>query len=167
MGDWDYQDLSQTDLTGLPPEEFIGRTIIGSCLGRLKPRTVVFPEGTRDVRFEGCNLDNVLLPPGSVLVDKREAVSGLACCNRQFAQQRDGEFWLVDDKGAPTKPVREAEFDRLGLSKSPASIAIATAEKPIVDLAEDAKRETDIAAAKQLLADSGLGHLAGAFGADE
>jgi hypothetical protein len=54
----------------------------------------VFPPGTSGVRFVGCNLDNVKLPPGSVVDDG-------SCCRRQWVLRADlgKRHWPVDAKG--------------------------------------------------------------------
>ena len=51
----------------------------------------VFPAGSKNIRFVGCNLDNVALPPGSVVDD-------VSCCRRQWVLRADlgHRHWPVD-----------------------------------------------------------------------
>ena len=67
------------------PEEFTGKTFRGCGWSHETPETRVFPDGTKDVRFIGCRLDNVTLPPGSVL--------DADCSNYQYGVQPDGKDW--------------------------------------------------------------------------
>ena len=92
-----------TPLAKLPPEEFSGTTIRGSCLSCEVPDTPVFPAGTKALTFDSCNLDNVLLPPGSVVLDN--------CSARRFLVQPDGEDWLVDADNRPLRPLSAPDVE--------------------------------------------------------
>ena len=70
-------------LLHLKPEDLSGGAFRG-CGGSFEtPEQRVFPEGTMDVYFIGCRLDNVTLPPGSVL--------DADCSNYQYRAQADGK----------------------------------------------------------------------------
>ena len=84
-------------LLHLKPEEVSGKTFRGCGWSFEQPEAKVFPDGTKDVRFIGCRLDNVTLPPGSVL--------DADCSNYQYkVQAADGKDWageiVVDSKDA-------------------------------------------------------------------
>ena len=85
-------------LVGYPPESFVGR-IVGSCFAHETPNTEVFPPETV-CEFERCNLDNVKLPPGCVVLGD--------CSKRRYCAQADGEDWLVDVAGKPVEHIQAA-----------------------------------------------------------
>lgn len=65
------------------------------------PRVDIFPNGTENVIFEDCNLDNIKLPKNSTLIDSS---------NRQIRVQNDWEDWLCDADSKPLEPIRKEEF---------------------------------------------------------
>lgn len=64
---YSYKSFGLRTFLTTDPAEFSGTTIRGSGWSFETLETQVFPAGTKDVRFEACRLDNVTLPPGSVL----------------------------------------------------------------------------------------------------
>jgi hypothetical protein len=86
------------------PEEFTGKVFRGCGWSFETPLTQVFPEGVKDVRFVGCRLDNIVLPPGSVM--------DADCSHYQYKVQPDGKDWVgeitTDSKDA-TKTVFTAK----------------------------------------------------------
>lgn len=80
---WDLSD--RTDMDGI--------TIEGLCLSQESPREVLPPTLT-GVTFVDCNLDNVIIPSGNILIRTR---------NRRFLVQEDGLDWEIDADGNPIK----------------------------------------------------------------
>ena len=98
--EWSFGDFTGMVLLGYPPESFVGR-IVGSCFAHETPNTEVFPPETV-CEFERCNLDNVKLPPGCVVLGD--------CSKRRCCAQADGEDWLVDVAGKPLDHVHAAFY---------------------------------------------------------
>jgi hypothetical protein len=67
QADFDCIAFDKQTFLDRKPEEFTGKTFRGCGWSFETPEQRVFPEGTKDVTFVGCRLDNVTLPPGSVV----------------------------------------------------------------------------------------------------
>lgn len=151
MGKYSYGDFMQRQFIGEPAKDF-GGEVIGSCFQQNAPNTKVFPADTR-ATFVRCNLNNCEIPPGCTV--------GEGCVNHQHAEQNDREQWVLDAAGKPVKPLHEKEFDRLGVSKDPATIPVALVAKSPVRIADEkasavkeiAVKEAEIA---KLKADYGI-----------
>jgi len=96
MTDYSYKNFAGHILTHLPASDFIGITIRGSCFSHETPDAIVFPDGSKDMTFEDCNIDNVLLPPNSTVIRG---------CARRFKAQADGTDWIVDAQNNPIGPL--------------------------------------------------------------
>ena len=84
--------------------------IVGSCFSQEKPDSHVFPEDMTGVTFENCNLDNCIIPGGSI-VSK--------CLTRRFERQIDGEDWIIDENGKPVAPLNPVDHVRRGKEADP------------------------------------------------
>lgn len=98
------EQYSNADFTGRqfldrPAAEFAGE-IVGSCFHQYQPDTAVFPAGTV-CAFQGCNLDNVAIPPGCTLD---------GCTNKRIATI-GGEAYSVHADGSPIELLNQATFD--------------------------------------------------------
>lgn len=71
-----------------------GQEIRGSCFSQEKPDTHIFPETMHGVVFLNCNLDNVFIPEGNMMVN---------CSARRFQAQEDGLDWEIDEQNLPIK----------------------------------------------------------------
>lgn len=66
---YSYKNFRGADLTGEDPADFSHSTIVGSTFFQPNsPKTIVFPSGVIGITFERCNLDNVVLPEASILI---------------------------------------------------------------------------------------------------
>jgi hypothetical protein len=84
----------------IPP----GTVIRNSCFSCERPDSAPFPEKMRGVRFIGCNLDNVVIPPGNPDLGSNDR-----CSQRRFSVNPiDGKDWLVDATGKATQLLSEA-----------------------------------------------------------
>lgn len=84
---------SQKDFTGQsfknrPASEFSNTTIVGSCF--YQPNytdqavwTTIFPEGTTNVTFIACNIDNVKLPTNTTLTGELNSHRQFIIVNNQ------------------------------------------------------------------------------------
>ena len=87
-GEYDYKDYTNKNLLSENSESLQNITIVGSCFYQVEgPKTVIFPAGADNITFKNCNLDNVLLPSNSTLID---------CTNKNIIEI-DEEDWIVDD----------------------------------------------------------------------
>lgn len=81
----------------------------------------VFSDDLTGVTFYNCNLDNVFIPPGNIMVGGS---------NRSFEIQNDLEDWVME-KGMPIEPVNKKVFIKLGLSIDPKDIPAQKVSKAI------------------------------------
>lgn len=114
---YSYKSLKRQSFTGKDPKEFNDSEIVGAVFSQEEPFTDVFPALISKVKFTNCNLDNCNIPAGAT-------VSGGT--NKHFKTQADGEFWIVDKDKKPVEPLKPYRFDKLSLSKDPASLATVT-----------------------------------------
>lgn len=90
MNEYDNQDMTGWDLSDR--KDMSGLTITGLCLSHEKPEANVLPPDLTGTTFIHCNLDNVFISPGNMLIESS---------NRMFKCMEDGQDWLVDDNGNP------------------------------------------------------------------
>lgn len=83
----------------------------------------VFPDVMTGVRFYNCNLDNVLVPPGNIVIGGT---------NRRIALQNDLRDWEVDVQNKPSKVVNEKYWTDAGKSVDPIDIPA----QPLKDISE-------------------------------
>ena len=106
---------SNRDFTGWDfrqRESLAGLVIFGSCFSQETLRTRIFSVSLV-ATFIACNLDNVLVPAGCVVID---------CSRRKFRRQNDGEDWILNASDAPVEPIAKKRYLQLGLSVNPADI---------------------------------------------
>lgn len=72
--------------------------IYGSSFYHEKPDTKTFDDTLRGVTFINCNLDNIKVPMGNVLID---------CSTKRFMAMDDGFDWEVDKDN---KPIRKLQI---------------------------------------------------------
>lgn len=99
--------LSFKDFTGRGQTHFptVKGVVYGTCFSQEVPDSHVFPESMIGVTFIKCNLDNVHIPPGNIVID---------CWQRRFKVQNDRNDWLIDSKGLPMKPFNHKVFTKFG-----------------------------------------------------
>jgi len=111
---YSHKDFTQRTLTDTKPEEWNDTEVVNSCFYNEKPRTQVFPDGTKGVKFIRCNLDNVIVPKGCTTE---------GCSTRLIGVQNDLEDWILDQDLKPVEPLRKARYERLGLSVDPRNLS--------------------------------------------
>ena len=125
--------ISCKDFTGVASVDIPdGAYVYGACFAQETPDSKIFRASMRNVTFRNCNLMNCQIPEpnNNVLID---------CQVDSFKAQNDGNDWIVDDLGAPVKPLVHMVFTKLGLPMPlPKDIPAVRAEKP-VDLVAAAK----------------------------
>jgi len=85
----------------IPP----GTVINNSCFSCETPDSEPFPAKMRGVRFIGCNLDNVALPPGNP-----ELGANNRCSQRKFkVNPADKQDWTVNKGGKFLEPLSAGE----------------------------------------------------------
>jgi hypothetical protein len=110
---YSYNSFKRQSFVNVDPAEFNDTEIIGSSFYQDAHHTDVFSSNISGVTFTNCNLDNCNMPVGAT-------VNGGT--NKHFALQNDGEYWIVDESGAPVSPRDTDRFDYCGLSQDPTDI---------------------------------------------
>jgi len=119
LASYDYQDFTDRNFLDLPPEEFSGKIISGSCFYQQytpdgkEPPFEIFPPTVKDVTFVRCNLDNVKLPEGTKIIE---------CTNKIIKVQKDLDDWICNEEGNPIEPLNKELRIKAGISISPDSI---------------------------------------------
>lgn len=99
-------DYSFKDFTGRTNLGKMSGVIYGSCFSQETPGNHIFPDTMSGVTFIKCNLDNVFIPAGNIVID---------CWQRKFKVQNDMNDWLLDANNNPTMPFNHKVFTKLGL----------------------------------------------------
>lgn len=128
----DRTDYTGQDLSGRDPSEFPD-TITGSNFAQETPNSNAFPSMTGKT-FIDCNLDNVTVPGGNVLINSP---------NRRIEKQNDQEDWICDSGGNPLEPITKKAFIELGISIDPADIPISPTSEPIVTTKQREQTEAE------------------------
>ena len=123
---YSYADFMHQNFRDADPREFNDTTIVGSCfyqevvyspdsLGNTPPESLVeiFPDGTQDITFQRCNLDNVKLPKNIILIN---------CANKRIRVMNDWDDWILDRDSKPVEPMNKEQRERANLSTSPHDI---------------------------------------------
>jgi len=69
-------------------------TIYGTCFSQENPDSIVFPEGSSNITFINCNLDNCILPANSIILGRQPI---------RFKVQEDGLDWEIDINNNPIR----------------------------------------------------------------
>lgn len=95
-------EFSQKNLSipfvDIPDETFI---YASSFYQENMPRSHVFRDDMKGVKFYNCNLDNCFIPEGNELVE---------CSNKSVLTQNDLNDWIIDDEDNPVKPTNYSVF---------------------------------------------------------
>lgn len=141
--DYDTDDeFSGRDFTGrtLTSFDLSGRVIYATVFAQEEPDTLIFDALVNGATFIRCNLTNVLMPPGNVLVD---------CITTRCATMNDGRVWELDEKDKPIRLTAEKHWRIMGASIDPADIP---AEKIVLTPHETLETKlAELQAAKEAL----------------
>jgi hypothetical protein len=120
---YSYQSFKGNTFINVDPAEFNDTEIVGSSFYQQdRPRTKVFPDGTKNLELVRCNLDNVEVQP---------EITIKGGTNKQILAQKDGNFWIVDKSNKPIEPREKARYIELGLSVKPADLPATQLAEPI------------------------------------
>lgn len=91
---YSYKDWSGQDFTWYAAEDFSNTQIIGSSFFQPNaPYTEIFPKEIVNVEFIDCNLDNCILPKGSVLTRSTnlqiKVIDGIDCIVNDLGEYVD------------------------------------------------------------------------------
>ena len=100
------------------------KIIFGSCFSQEIPDTKVFPDDMKNVIFVNCNLDNVYIPAGNIVMGSTQ---------RRFKVMNDWEDWIVDKDNKPIEPIDKEKFIELGISVDPKDIPKEKLSKSITE----------------------------------
>lgn len=115
-----FKNFSNWEFKSRPEYDFSNKTIYASTFSNETPNSDIFPEGTHDVHFIYCHLENVILPPNSV-VDNPDC-DGSPCWTQPFEVQNDHRDWQLNSKGVPVKVLNEDYWKSQEVSVDPADI---------------------------------------------
>lgn len=117
MTGWNLSDRKDMD----------GIVVYASCLSNETPDAMVLPAKLKDCTFIKCNLDNVHVPEGNVVID---------CNQRRFKCQNDGEDWIIDTvEKKPVEPLNKKHFIKAGLSVDPKDIPAQKLDVSVLQMA--------------------------------
>jgi len=105
-----HKDFMHKILTDTDPKDWDDTEVVGSCFYNETPRTKVFPDGIKNVKFIGCNLDNIVIP---------ETCTMEKCTNKLIQVQSDLNDWILDEDLKPVEPLNKARYIKLGVSYDP------------------------------------------------
>ena len=126
-------EFSCQDFTGVASVDIPdGAYVYGACFSQETPDSKIFRASMRNVTFRNCNLMNVHIPQpnNNTVID---------CQVDTFMVQNDGNDWIVDNLGAPVKPLAHMAFTKLGLPMPLARDIPAERVEKLVDLIAEAK----------------------------
>lgn len=108
-------EFSQKDFTHkfLTDRVLDGLVIYASSFSHEEPDTRVFPPNMTGVIFLNCSLDNVIVPPGNVV---------LGGSQRRYRVQNDLRDWEIDAEGNPTVVLNEKHWEMKKISTDPRDI---------------------------------------------
>lgn len=118
--------LSNKDFTGwdfTKRSDLSGKVIYNSCFSNETPDKKIFQDALVNVTFVACNLDNVFIPGGNLVVDGTF---------RRFKVQNDLEDWVLDGQGKALEPINKKLYGILGISADPKDIPTQKLDKSIV-----------------------------------
>ena len=120
---YSYADFMNMDFSNLKSDEFNNTCIIGSNFYQHEePYKDIFPDFV-NVEFVKCNLDNVLMKDGIIIL--------LKTSNKQIKIQKDWEYWLVDEGKKPIEPLEKEKFIHNNKSIDPKDIPKEKLDKTI------------------------------------
>jgi hypothetical protein len=119
---YSHKDFTDQIFTHTDLSEWNNTEIIGSCFYNQIPLTKVFPSEIKNVKFIGCNLNNIIIPDGCTVEGG---------CHILIQVQNDGEDWILDKDLNPIEPLNKTQFEKLGLSIDPKDITNVKVNIPI------------------------------------
>lgn len=117
-----FKDFTHWEFHSRPEYVFDGKVIYASIFLHEVPDQHIFPEDMKNVTFVNCNLDNVFVPDGALVIGGSR---------RRFKVQNDKEDWIVDNLNNPIEPVNVETFVTLGISTDPSDIPTKELEEPL------------------------------------
>lgn len=135
------EKYSNKDMTGWNlsnRKDMNGIVISNSCLSNEILDASVLPSDLSGTTFIDCNLDNVIVPVGNLV---------LGGSQRKFKCQNDGEDWIVDAiQKKAIEPVNKKLFLNLGISIDPKDIPAIKQDQAIT--VKKINEKSDVAAAQ-------------------
>ena len=123
---YSFRDFTHQKFTDIDASEFNNTTIDSSCFYQESlyssdalsvtppsPMVDVFPSGMTGVVFKECNLDNVNVPAGNIIIDGTH--KKIRVCN-------DAEDWILDVDNKPLEPMDKEQRIEAGVWYLPKDI---------------------------------------------
>lgn len=102
--EWSFKNFVNQDLHHLTQIHDV--IIYSSQFYWEKPDSNPFPSWAKNLTFIKCNLDNIIIPNDSVVIQ---------CSQKRFESQNDLNDWEIDSDDNPVRPVIYQVFEKLGL----------------------------------------------------
>lgn len=112
---YSFASFKRRSLKDVPLSELNNSKIIGACFYQDKPFTEFLPKDAQGIELINCNLDNCVIPNSCTVIGGT---------NKQFVEQNDGEYWIVDKDLKPVEPRDKENFIKCGLSIKPEDIPV-------------------------------------------
>ena len=128
---YSYKDFTNKNLLDVDVKELNNTVIRGSCFyqekswDEAKLYIKVFPDGMTGVTFDRCNLDNVEIPAGNIVLPTNS--------HKIIKVQNDWSDWELEANGTPKEPLNKKDYLDLGLSVDPKNIPAEKLDKSILD----------------------------------
>lgn len=108
---YSFKDFTGRDLSN--EKDMNDLVIYGSCLSHETPDASVLPSDLLGTTFIKCNLSNVKIPDGNMVID---------CITTRFKVQNDLRDWEIDSENKPVKVIGEKFWIQQGFSVDPLDI---------------------------------------------
>ncbi|MDD5199262.1 MAG: hypothetical protein PHC88_05610 [Terrimicrobiaceae bacterium] len=112
--EWSFKNFSnQRNIFAGRGKELDGLTIYSTSFYQEALDVDIFPSDVKNLVLAFCNLDNVVIPRGSTLIE---------CSTRRIKVQNDLRDWELDDNDQPIKLINEEYWKQQGYFTDPALI---------------------------------------------
>lgn len=109
-----FRDFTGWEFDSRRAMHFEGKVIYASCFSQETPDRAIFRNVT-GTTFIRCNLSNVFVPVGAIVID---------CQRTRFSLRNDLRDWILSDINQPVEPIAKKYWQRLGYSVDPADIPL-------------------------------------------
>ena len=124
---YSFKDFTGMNSGDFPASEFNGTVIKGSSFYQESdysdkgldanppdPSKSIFPVDMENVIFDRCNLDNVIIPQGNMILP--------TCTNKKIRVQNDWDDWILGNDNKPVEPMNKERRIESNLSFDPKNI---------------------------------------------
>lgn len=123
--EWDFKQVDYSDeysRKSYANKDFVninlpsGSTVYASMFMNEKLDMSIFPSTMTGITFLECNLDNIILPPGNLIINLYTYPP------KKFKMENDLRYWVLDEQGKAKKLLEEDYWKNKGFSIDPKDI---------------------------------------------